>query len=78
MGVVTGVMVVLMVAAFIGFGHHHPMMEGHGGEAPEEEAVISEKANEAPRIDCPAETGPEKAEDTLKFETGGSKRWAIS
>lgn len=68
MGVVMGVMVVLMVAAFIGFGRHHPMTEGHGSEAPKEEAVISEKANEAPCIDCPAETGPEKAEDNLKPE----------
>jgi hypothetical protein len=68
MGVVMGVMVVLMVAAFIGFGRHHPMMEGHGSEAPKEEAVISEKATEAPCTDCSVETGPEKAEDNLKPE----------
>lgn len=68
MGVVMGVMVVLMVAAFIGFGRHHPMTEGHGSEAPKEEAVISEKANEAPCIDCPAEKATGKTEDNTAEE----------
>lgn len=68
MGVAMGVMVVLMVVAFIGFGRHHPMMEGHGSEAPKEEAVISEKAYEAPCIDCPAEKATDKTEDNTDEE----------
>lgn len=46
MSVVMGVMVVLMIVGFLGFGHHHGMMGGHD--------------KEAPRPDCPVESNPER------------------
>ena len=53
MGVVMGVMVVLMVVGFLGFGRHQGMMGEHGKEGHKNEAVIHVQDKEAPCQDCP-------------------------
>jgi len=62
MGVIMGVMMVIMVAGFIGHGHHGLMMGGYEGDGQKEEVILKEQAKEPPCIDCSAGTGSEKAE----------------
>lgn len=63
MGVIMGVMMVLMMAGFIGHGHYGWMMGNHDKEGQKEEVILKEQVKEPPCIDCPAGTGSEKAED---------------
>lgn len=63
MGVVMGVMVVLMVVAYLGYGRHHPMMEGHGKEEQKNESVIQNHNKEVPCPDCPGESEKKTADD---------------
>lgn len=60
MSVVMGVMVVLMIVGFLGFGHHHGMMGGHDKEDHKEESVIHDHNKEAPCPDCPVESNPKR------------------
>lgn len=60
MSVVMGVMVVLMVVGFLGFGHHHGMMGGHDKENQKKESVMRDYDRGSPCSECPTETELEK------------------
>ncbi|MBI5588117.1 MAG: hypothetical protein HY889_07105 [Deltaproteobacteria bacterium] len=66
MGVVMGVMIIIMAVGFLGFGHHHNMMGGHGKEEQKNESTIHDHNKEAPCPDCPQEPEKKNADDESK------------
>jgi hypothetical protein len=50
-----GVMVVIMVAAFLGYGRHNQMMGGHGKESHNEATVEKKETKDEPCTGCPVE-----------------------
>lgn len=68
MGIMMGIMMVLMVAGFLGRGHHDRMMGGYEKETQKEVTVVKEQAEGSPGA------GPEKAGD-LKLEETSDEQY---
>lgn len=64
MDIVMGVMIVIMVFAFLGSGHHGHMMGGHGKEIHDEETVGKKRTQNEPCVDCAGQIpdAPKKTE----------------
>ncbi len=70
MSAVMGVMVVLMIVGFLGFGHNHGKMGGHDKGDQKGEAVLHEQDQKHPCLDCPIESGLGKEEDGDDLQGG--------
>ncbi|MBI5638193.1 MAG: hypothetical protein HZA03_09515 [Nitrospinae bacterium] len=66
-------MMVIMVAAFLGFGHHGSMMGGHGKETHNEATIERKQTKDESCLDC-AGSGQDVPKEGVNSQDGKEAR----